>query len=205
MLLDAYPKTITLKDGATVLVRPLAQGDFEQLLAFYTALPEEDRLFLRHDVRDPEVVRKWTEELDFAHIIPLVAWDGDQLIAAGSLHIMTHDWMRHVGHIRLVTAHSHRRQGLGGLLTRELVALAEERNLEKLQAYVIEDNTDAVKMCLAVGFRKEAVLKGMVKDRSWKTRDLAIMVNDVANLTQVMEEWIHQAMIPSHRVPGDGA
>ena len=29
--------------------------------------------------------------------------------------------------------------------------------------------------------------------------------NDVANLTQVMEEWLQESMLPSHRVPGDGA
>ncbi len=205
MLLDAYPKTVRLKDGTSIQIRPLAHDDFDQLLAFYTSLSEEDRLFLRHDVSDPELVRRWTEELDFTHTVPLVAFDGDRLVGSGSLHTLPHEWMRHVGQIRLVTARSHRRKGLGGLITRELVALAEERNLEKLQASVVEDNADAVKMFTAVGFQKAAVLKGMVKDRTWKSRDLAVMVSDVANLTQVMEQWIQESMLASHRVPGDGA
>ena len=132
MLLDAYPKNVALKNGQAVMIRPLARGDFEQLLSFFQALPDEDRVFLRDDVKDPEVIRKWTEELSFDRIVPLVAIDGGELIASGSLHIMPHECMRHVGHVRLVTARAYRGQGLGGLLTRELVALAEERNLEKL-------------------------------------------------------------------------
>ena len=54
MLLDAYPKTLRLKDGGEVVIRPLARGDFERLLSFFQALPDEDRVFLRHDVRNPE-------------------------------------------------------------------------------------------------------------------------------------------------------
>jgi L-amino acid N-acyltransferase YncA len=205
MLLNAYPKTVRLKDGQEAVIRPLARGDFDRLLSFFQALPEEDRIFLRDNVSDPELVRKWTEQLNFGRVVPLVALDEDELVASGSLHIMPHECMRHVGHVRLVTARSHRNKGLGGLLTRELVALAEERNLEKLQAHVIKDNLGAVRMFETLGFKTEAVLSGMIKDRSWKTRDLAIMVNDVANLTNIMEEWIQEAMLPSHRVPGDGA
>jgi len=205
MLLDAYPKTLRLKDGGEVIVRVLARGDFERLLSFFQALPDEDRVFLRHDVRNPGVVRRFTEEQVLDRVVPLVALDGDELIASGSLHIMPHECMRHVGHIRLVTARSRRGQGLGGLLARELVALAEERNLEKLQAHVIKDNDGAVRMFEKLGFKTEAVLTGMIKDRTWRSRDLAIMVNDVSNLTQIMETWIQESMLAGYRVPGDGA
>ena len=205
MLLDAYPKTVTLKDGTNVVLRPLARGDFDQLYAFFKSLPEEDRVYFRHDVGDPELVRKWTEEIDLARVIPLVALAGEEIIADGSLHTVSHEWVRHVAHIRLVIARSHRSKGLGGLISRELVALAEERDIEKLQASIIEDNVGAVRMLEALGFKTVAVLEGMVKDRSWKNRNLAIMINDVANLTQTMEEWIQESMLPSHRVPGDGA
>jgi len=187
------------------VIRPLAQDDFDPLFEFFKTLTDEDRVFLRHDVSDPEVVRSWTEEVDFERVIPLVAFDGSELVGNGSLHFMRHGWTQHVGHVRLVTARSHRGKGLGGLIARELVALAEERNIEKLQAQVINDNVGAVKMFETLGFKTVAILEGMVKDRAWKSHDLAIMVNDVANLTQVMEQWIQESMLASHRVPGDGA
>ena len=205
MLTEAYPKTIKLKDGTEVVLRPLARDDFDDLHLFFRDLPDGDRLFLRHDVSDPQMIRKWTEELDYDRVIPLVALDDDRIVATGSLHIMAHGWMEHVGHIRLVTARSHRQRGLGGLIARELVNLAGGRNLEKLQAHVIADNEGAVRMFETVGFKTVAVLEGMVKDQAGRERNLAIMVNSVANLTQIMEEWIHDLTIPQFRVPGDGA
>ena len=204
-MLTKYPKTVKLKDGTSVIIRPLEPGDFDQLFNFFANLPEEDRLFLRHDVRDPAVVRQWTEDLNLERVIPLVAFDHDVLVGDGSLHIDPHEWQRHVGQVRMVTARSHRNKGLGGLLTRELVTLATNRNIEKLQAHVIEDNAGAIKMLKAVGFEKEAVLKGMVKDRTWKTRNLAIMVSDVANLDRILEDWIQFSMQPGYRAPGGGA
>lgn len=204
-MLSRYPKNVKLKNGAEVVIRPLAEDDFDQLLAFFEGLPDEDVLFLRHNVRDPEVVRKWTEDLDLSRVIPIVAQYGNDLIANGTLHTTSHDWTKHVGHIRLVTARSHRNKGLGGLLTSELVDLATERNLEKLQAYVIEDNIGAIKMFTALGFRKEAVLKGMVKDQSWKSRDLAILTNEVADLDRILENWIQFSTLPGYRAPGAGA
>jgi L-amino acid N-acyltransferase YncA len=204
-MLTKYPKTVKLKDGTPVVIRPLERADFDQLFNFFGALPEEDRLFLRHDVRDPDVVRKWTEELNLDSVIPLVALDHDVVVADGSLHIDPHEWMRHVGNVRLVTARSHRNKGLGGLMVRELVTLATHLNLEKLQAHVIEDNAEALKMLKAVGFESAAVLRGMVKDRTWKARDLVIMVSDVANLDRILEDWMQFSMQPGYRVPGGGA
>jgi L-amino acid N-acyltransferase YncA len=205
IMLTKYPKTVKLKDGTPVEIRPLRQTDFELLLEFFTELPEEDRLFLRHDVRDPKVVRQWTEELDLERVVPLVAFDLDALVGSASLHVENHEWMQHVGHIRLVTARSHRNKGLGGLLTRELVSIATDRNLEKLEAQIVQDNAGAVRMFQTLGFETAAVLKGMVKDRTWRTRDLAIMVNDVANLDRILEEWIQSSIQPGYRVPGGGA
>ncbi|MFH1418700.1 MAG: GNAT family N-acetyltransferase [Planctomycetota bacterium] len=203
-MLSAYPKTVKLKDGAAAIIRPLDRDDFEKLLAFFQELPDEDRIFLRHDVRDPGLIRKWTASLNLDRVIPLVACDGDALVANGSLHIMPNECMKHVGHIRLVTARSHRHRGLGGLMTRELVSLAQARDLEKLQAHVIEDNIGAVNMFTAVGFKKEAVLTGMIKDRNWKSHNLAVMVNDVANLGKIIEDWIQESMLPGFRAPGGG-
>lgn len=204
MLTRAYPKEVTLKDGHRVVIRPLNTGDFEKLCAFFEALPEEDRLFLRHDVTNPEVVRRWVERIDFNRVIPLVAEQGGKVVGDGTLHWANHGWSRHVGNIRLVTARTHRGVGLGTVIARELVALAEERELEKLQVQVIEDNVGSVKMCERVGFKMEAVLKDLVKDQRGQRRNLAIMTNDVANLSQIMEDWIQDSMLAQFRVPGEG-
>jgi len=204
MLSHAYPKKTTLRDGRSVLIRPLANSDFDRLYGFFQALPEEDRLFLRHDVTDPEIVGTWVEHIDFDRVIPLVAEDADKIVADGTLHLAGHGWSRHVGQIRLATARTHRRVGLGTVLARELVTLAEERGLEKLQTHVIEDDVGAVKMLRRLGFMTAAVLREWVKDQAGNKRNLAIMINTVADLTRIMEEWILESMQAAYRVPDDG-
>ncbi|HUT91944.1 MAG TPA: GNAT family N-acetyltransferase [Thermoguttaceae bacterium] len=204
MLLDAYPKEATLRDGRRVVIHPLANGDFDKLYAFFQALPPEDRLFLRNDVTDPAVVQTWVANIDLNRAIPLVAEDGEKIVADGTLHFARHGWSQHVGNVRLVTAATHRQVGLGTIITRELVALAEERGLEKLQTQVIEDNVGSVALFKLLGFKTAGVLKDMVRDREGKKRNLAIMVNDVADLGQIMEDWIHDSMIPGFRA-GEGA
>jgi L-amino acid N-acyltransferase YncA len=204
MVIEGYPKEATLKDGRVVTIRPLANGDFDKLYNFFKALPDEDRLFMRHDVTSPEVVGKWVEQLNFERAIPLVAEDHDRIVADGTLHFDSHGWATHVGHVRLVTSRTHRHVGLGTLVARELVALAEKRGLEKLQSQVIEDNVGSVRLFEKLGFKVVAVLKDLVKDQKGEKRNLAIMINNVADLERIIEDWIHDSTIPAFRVPEDG-
>ncbi len=204
MLTREYPRSVELKDGRTAVFRPLKRNDADRLREFFGELPEEDRLFLRHDVSDPDLVHQWTERIDFTSVIPLVAEDDDRFIGEGSLHVPAHKWRNHVGQVRLVTARGYRRLGLGGLLVRELLALAAELNLERLEAEVMEDNSDAMRMFRAIGFETSAVLRGMVKDRRGNGHNLAVMTNRVTSIRDTLDDWIQDSMIPAYRVPGAG-
>ena len=51
-----YPKTFRLKDGSTVDLRLMTKDDLKGLLAFFKELPEEDRMFLKEDVTQPQLV-----------------------------------------------------------------------------------------------------------------------------------------------------
>ena len=65
MWTDEYPKDVALKNGRRVTIRVLENADFDRLLAFFKGLSDADRLYLQHDVTDPELVRRWTTRLDF--------------------------------------------------------------------------------------------------------------------------------------------
>jgi len=203
MSLVGYPKQMALRSGHSVLIRPLEKGDFERLAALFQGMSAEDRMYLRHDVSNPNVIRQWTENIDLEHVIPLVALAGDAIVAQGTLHISTHGWLPPVGHLRLAIAASHQGIGLGSLLARELVSLAEHRGLEKLQAHVIEGNVGAIRMFERVGFEKVAVLKDFVKDQNARNQNLVVMVNDVSRLSQILEDWVQDTMIPGFRGAGE--
>lgn len=204
MPFSSFPKTVELKGGKTAVLRLLQPDDFDRLFAFFKELPEEDIIYLRHDVRDPDVIRRWTTDIDLDHVIPIVAVDEDRIVASGTLHRTTHGWMQHVGHIRLVVAPTHQRSGLGTLLARELVNQAEFRGLEKLQAHVAEGNEGAIRMFKRVGFEEAAVIKDLLKDRKGRHQNLVVLVNDVSRLSQVMEDWIRDSMIPGFRGSMEG-
>jgi len=205
MMPEPFPKEVLLTDSRSVTLRPPAHDDFPKLRAFFDTLPDEDRLFVRHDLRDPQMADRWNQDLGRGQILPLAAFDDHRLVGNGSLHIMAHGWLQHMGHLRLVTAPSHRHRGLGRAMTRELVDIAAERDLEKLQAHVMADNSAAVRMLEGLGFRTEAILRGIVKDHRGKKRNLAIMISDVASVSRVLDDWIQDSMVPAYRVPGNGA
>ena len=48
--LEAYPKTIMLRDRTEAVIRPLAEGDKTALLNFFQRIPEEERYYLKENV-----------------------------------------------------------------------------------------------------------------------------------------------------------
>lgn len=204
MPLDTYPKELKLKDGRNVTARLLGPGDLDRLRNFFHALTQEERAFFRHDVLDPELLRNWTTKIDLDRVVPLVAEADGTVAALATLHFSRRGWLRHVGHMRLVVGFAHRRTGLGTLMTHELVEIAHRRDLEKIRMELRTDNLPLIGMLQKLGFSTAAVLKGLARDINGNTHDLAIMINDISNLSQLMEDWIVDAMIPAFRVPGGG-
>jgi len=80
-----YKKECKLKDGTVVVLRPLVAEDRKGLIAFFQSLPEELRLYLRHDVTDAEIIKSWTENIDYSRAFPILALDGDRIVGDVSL------------------------------------------------------------------------------------------------------------------------
>ena len=49
-MFEAYPKMITLADGASLTLRPMTRDDQYALYSFFISLPEENRRWLGNDV-----------------------------------------------------------------------------------------------------------------------------------------------------------
>lgn len=56
MILYEYPKRTTLKDGTELTLRPLRKEDQQALYEYFMRMPPEDRMGLKDDVTDPEVI-----------------------------------------------------------------------------------------------------------------------------------------------------
>ncbi|MCZ6618399.1 MAG: GNAT family N-acetyltransferase [Gammaproteobacteria bacterium] len=178
-----YPRKITLSDGRDVEIKLMTGEHTDLMLAFARSLPEEDLLFLRVDITEPDVVADWVEKLDRGFMTSIVALDGENLVAYATIQRDPTRWTRRVGEIRVNVAPSLRRLGLGRNLIAQVFDLARSLGLKKLMANMTLDQRAAQAAFRRLGFTPEAVLADFVEDRSAQLRDLVIMTYDVDGLS----------------------
>ena len=73
---------------------------------------------------------------------------------------------------------------------RELVSVAEQKNVSKIQANIMDVQKSAQKAFERLGFKQEAELKDFLMDKSGNKRNLILMVNDVSEMWQKMEDLL---------------
>jgi L-amino acid N-acyltransferase YncA len=177
---------VKLKDGTEVLIRPLKLSDLDRSFAFFKALPEKDRAYLRVDVSKRLVVEQRLRKAKKKGIKRLVALHGDKIVADGSLELQSDAWKEHVGELRLIVARPYQRKGLGMLLARELYALANKHKLEEIVVRMMRPQRGARRIFRRLGFQEMTILPDYVKDIHGKKQDLIVMRSDVAALWR---EW----------------
>jgi RimJ/RimL family protein N-acetyltransferase len=184
-------KKFKLKDGTGVVIRKMHKGDLERSLAFFRALPEEDREYLRSDVTKRDVVERRIKEIRSPNIIRLVALVDDQIVADGSLEMERTEWKKHVAEIRLIVAHQYQHQGLGTLMAHELFFTATGKKVEEITAKFMAPQVRAQKIFERLGFHREAELHDYVKDIHGHKQDMVVMCCDLESLWKKLDEHIH--------------
>ena len=190
MKLEGFPQDVALRDGVTVVIKPLDVEEASAVLKFYRSLPEEDRLFLRDDVTKPEWLRRFVARIESGEVVSLVAEAHGKIVGEATLYRALHGWTVHVAELRVAVAPAMRRSGLGTTLARELVRLATRMGVEKMVIQVVENQVGARKMFRKLGFRQEAVLRGHVKDIHGMKRDLIVGSNDISHIWDAMESLV---------------
>ncbi|MFC1610260.1 GNAT family N-acetyltransferase [Myxococcota bacterium] len=188
--MSEYPKKVRLRDQTEITLRPMNEKDGDRLHSFFTSLPGEDRLYLRDDVTDRTVIDRWVKNIDYDHILPIIALDADKVVGDATLHVRRHGWWRHLGEIRLVVARDFQKKGLGATLARELYLHAHERHLHKLVASAMDTQIGAVRALEKLGFVTEALLKNHVSDLDGVKHNLLILSSDVEELWRRFEDVI---------------
>jgi RimJ/RimL family protein N-acetyltransferase len=174
-----------------VTLRPPERDDEERLHEFFSSLPEEDRMFLKEDVTDRAVIRRWPQATDPDRTFALLALDGSRVVADATLHRNPHAWSRHVGEIRLVVSRDWQRHGLAAVMAHELVAAATERGIDLIEARVLEGQHGAQQAMERLGFEVDVVLRNRATDRTGRRRSVVIMTRDVAELWRRMEDMMN--------------
>jgi L-amino acid N-acyltransferase YncA len=191
---------VKLRDGREVLIRAMEKEDLEGSLAFFRALPEENRLSLRRDLTTRELVAERIREIETGAVKRLVAVADETIIADGALELSHFGWERHVAELRLFVATQYQRKGLGMLMARALYDLAASAGIEDLIVKMMATQTAARRIFEKLGFHQEAVLRGYVKDMKGIRRDLVLMRCPLEDLWQKCEDFVRETDMRAFKI-----
>jgi GNAT superfamily N-acetyltransferase len=175
LALQKFPKDIRLKDGSKFKLRPLRKDDEKAFHEFFLNVPAQERMFIKHRVTEPEVIRDWCRNIDLGRNLPLLALADGKIIGDATLHQQLGGWKRHIGRISILVLPDYRGRGLARAMVAEMVDLARQAGLEKLEAEFIGEQEAAVKMFALLGFGNILRLDDYVKDMQAITHDYILM------------------------------
>ena len=177
--LQKYPKDIPLKDGSRSRLRPLRKEDEKAFHEFFLAVPSSERMFIKHRVTEPEVIRNWCRNIDLGRNLPLLAFIDGKIVGAATLHQQLGGWKRHIGRVSVLVLPHYRGRGLARALVEEIVGLARNLGLERVEAEFIGDQEAAIKMFALLGFSNLVRLENYVKDMQAISHDYILMGVDL--------------------------
>jgi RimJ/RimL family protein N-acetyltransferase len=178
MALEEYPKDIQLKDFACAL-RPLEKTDELAFHEFFLAVPHQERMFIKHRVTEPDVIRDWCQNIDLGRNLPLLASRQGQIIGDATLHQQLGGWKRHIGRVSVLIHPKFRGRGLAKAMVSEIIAIGRQVGLEKVEAEFIGEQEAAIKIFALLGFTTLARLPDYVKDMQGVTHDYVLMGLDL--------------------------
>jgi acetyltransferase len=170
-----YRQVFTLKDGARILLRPLTPEDRQSVIDLYLPITPDDLRYMRHNVKDAQLINKWVDDLDYAKVFPLVAVFGSRIVGAATLHFNTGP-KRHVAEVRIFLSKDFRRRGVGSRLLQGLTELAKRHNLYLLEAEIVSDQNHIIRAFQMLGFETRCIFDDYFMLPDGDLRDVAHLI-----------------------------
>ena len=179
LAIQKIPKEIKLKDGSRCKTRPLRKDDEKTLHEFFLSVPAQERMFIKHRVTEPEVIREWCQNIDLGRNLPLLAVLDGKIIACATLHQQLGGWKRHIGRVSVMVHPQHRGRGVATAMIGEIIEVARNIGLEKVEAEFIGGQEAAIKMFAMLGFSNLVRLENYVRDMQAISHDYVLMGLDL--------------------------
>jgi ribosomal protein S18 acetylase RimI-like enzyme len=177
--LQKFPKEISLKDGSRCKLRPLRKDDEKAFHDFFLGVPAPERMFIKHRVTETAVIEDWCRNIDLGRNLPLLAVIDGKIIGDATLHQQLSGWKRHIGRVSVLVHPQYRGRGLARALVHEIVEIARNTGLEKVEAEFIGEQEAAIKMFALLGFSNLVRLEDYVKDMQALAHDYVLMGLDL--------------------------
>jgi L-amino acid N-acyltransferase YncA len=182
-------KKVQIKDGQKLLIRSMTQGDVDRSLRFFKELSVKDRMYLRRNVIDKDVIKERIREIRSGNVKRLVALHDENIVADGALEKGTPEWKSHIGELRLIVARPYRRKGVGMLMARELYFIALKEKIEQIVVKIMKPQDSAIKIFKELGFKSDAEFPRYVKDQKGSRHGLIVMRCNVKSLWKELEDY----------------
>jgi GNAT superfamily N-acetyltransferase len=173
--LERYPKTLSLKNGLSVMLRPLVESDVKPLSTFFKALPPIDLICVKERISDPKVVRRWCKNIDHGETLHLLAFEEQKLVGLALLNQDLGGWKRHIGRLSVFTLPEYRGRGVGRNLINEIIEIARESGLKWLETELCDEQKPAIRLFGLLGFSHVLRLPDYVKDMQTAMHDYILM------------------------------
>ncbi len=166
-------------NGTSVSFRMMTAEDESMVLKFANTLPEEDLIFLRMDITQPEVVSEWVRNIESGRTITIIAEEDGRMVGYASLHSSHLHWTRHIGEVRMLVNSKMRGLGVGRSMVNQIIKIAAEKKLERVIVQISSNQPRVRKMFEDLNFEPQALLTDWLKDRNNRTHDLIIMSENI--------------------------
>jgi acetyltransferase len=152
-----YPKewerTVQLKDGSAVLVRPVRPEDEGLYPSFLQKVTADDlrlRFFAPIKEFSHAFIARFTQ-IDYARAMAFVAIDpgSGEMLGVGRAHILSHS---NTAEYAVLVRSDLKGRGLGWLLMQMLIEYASSAGILQLRGEVLSDNSTMLRMCAELGF-----------------------------------------------------
>ncbi len=173
--LQKFPKEIKLKDDSKISLRPLRKTDEKEFHELFLGIPAPERMFIKHRVTEIETIRDWCQNIDLGRNLPLLAVRGGKVLGDATLHQQLGGWKRHIGRVSVLVHPQYRGKGLARALVSEIVDIARNVGLEKVEAEFIGDQKTAIHMFAMLGFSELVRLEDYVKDMQAISHEYVLM------------------------------
>ena len=149
-------KPITLKNGTALLLRSAEEGDAAAFASHLRQCASETD-FLSFGAEDcPHTTESCREEILTSIRDPrapcLFAFYGTQLVGEVCIHPSWRKRLSHVGELAISITQDFCAQGLGTILMREILALADSAGYDSIKLTVDSDNAAAIHLYRSFGF-----------------------------------------------------
>jgi ribosomal protein S18 acetylase RimI-like enzyme len=156
------PRTVTLKDGTVVTLRPEEAGDLELTWEMFSTLSEGTLEFLPIPF-SRERVEGWFNDIDFDKHLPVLGFveaNGEtSVVASATLGFKSLELYLHRAEFGITVHDDYQGRGLGTILTRYMIDIARERGIKKIDLMVVAHNERAISVYKGQGFEIEGHLR----------------------------------------------